>query len=103
MFDNLHNPIFAGGVILAGIVATIILWQVIVAIGKAFFWKPKKRPDYDSRVRHLTGYELRQRSSFAKRHQEGAKGNTLVKPPVSGWGDYSTLNDEYKKPSKTQN
>jgi hypothetical protein len=53
MFDDLHNPIFVGGVILAAITITVILWQVVKSIIRSFFWQPKKTTKSDHRQFHF--------------------------------------------------
>ena len=53
MFDDLHNPIFAGGVVLAAITITVIGWQVVKSVTKSYSWRPKKTTKADHRQFHF--------------------------------------------------
>jgi ABC-type bacteriocin/lantibiotic exporter with double-glycine peptidase domain len=69
MFENLHNPVFAAGVVLAAIVIAVILWQVFIAILRCAFGRTKKAANSGEK-QYLSTFERSQTEKWDKRHSQ---------------------------------
>jgi hypothetical protein len=59
MFETFGNPIFAAGVVLAGLVVLIIFAKILITTWRTVFWKPKKSDDF--KPTYYTRYQFKQK------------------------------------------